>query len=271
MLHQCQQNKNMVTDYLSQDKGTFWIPDTDTHTSTIKMRGRRNINITLIPTWHKVLPTKRYHCCRSANYGWISSSNRLLRLLLRNTIKYGGNISKLSINDKMRSLHNNHGANLRNIIPNSKIPFLPNIRKRWCQSLTKFNGQSFQQQKNSISCRSSRRQGVLDSSRKVCHLRNLDIKKAIEKYMSEIYVMRWTTNTICKTLNALVKKTNTSQNKRSSWCDILCWLFIVYFLTLNMTVDKKIKKSFVALSCFHFHAENQLKLFFISLMTNVLN
>lgn len=111
------------------------------------MRGRRNINITLIPTWHKVLATKRYHCCGSANYGRISSSNRLPRLLLGNTINYGGNISKLSINDQMRSSHNNRGANLRNIIPNSKIPVLSNIRKRGCQSLIKFNGQSFQQQK----------------------------------------------------------------------------------------------------------------------------
>lgn len=147
MLHQYQQNKNMVTNNLSQHKGTFWIPDIDTHTSTIKMRVRRNINITLIPTWHKVLATKKYHCCRSANYGRISSSNRLPRLLLGNTINYGGNISKLSINDQMRSSHNNRGANLRNIIPNSKIPVLSNIRKRGCQSLIKFNGQSFQQQK----------------------------------------------------------------------------------------------------------------------------
>lgn len=121
------------------------------------------------------------------------------------------NISKLPINDQILSSLSNCGAYLRDIIPNSKISVLPNTLKRWCQSLIKFNRQSFQQKKNSISCRRSRRQSVLDSSPKACHLLNLDSKRAIEIYMSKIFIMWWITNTVCRTLNALVKKTNTNR------------------------------------------------------------
>lgn len=145
------------------------------------MRGKRSINFTLILTYQRVLPTRRSHGCRSANFGQIPLSEGLLRLLLGNVINYGGSISKLSINDQMLISLNNRGTYLRNIIPNSKNLMLSNALKCWCQPLLNFNGQIFQQQKNSISCRSSRWQGMLDSSPKACHLPNSDIKGAIEK------------------------------------------------------------------------------------------